>query len=555
MSPRQEKANILASAVGDSTSSQLNFRFSQFDRQAPIRAMALATLNWFSTIEEHPKRFWKIALILTSFYFACSLHYGGLTWDESAHFDGTGEQVDLAYNVIFNVGDKSYTQITSDYAFYGLGVLLPAYALSYVWDVGVLGREHLFSGSFSSLLHILSFACGVAGACYAGKIVELATERRDLKYVSASVVLLTPIWLGYALFDYKDVPIAMGVLATLYYGLAYRGTPRPALLLAFFVALVFLGAQRIAAVPLALPIIGLIALRTSMLSWGLFAGGLYVVTPPAWTEPLKFGAAAMEMAAHFPSSGCTLTAGECIGRNYMGGAGYSAIGYLAKWYGAQLPLAFIAVFALSGVIYVWRFRSLDLNRHVVAASLVWPIAAITLADSTFYDGVRHTIFLVPLAIVASFVILSPSKFEPIIRLHLPLMIYIAFLFIDSVKLFPSSYTYFNEATRFSADEHRYETDYWGFSLREAAEKAARARLPSERVLGSPSHLVDAFLPPGVAVDNEEELPPGAHYLLVRFTRWHGGDLPNNCELIDSVKRRQILGRVVHFDVVARCIKL
>ena len=57
--------------------------------------------------------------------------------------------------------------------------------------------------------------------------------------------------------------------------------------------------------------------------------------------------------------------------------------------------------------------------------------------------------------------------------------YGVFLFIDTVTLQPYGYVWFNEWARFFANETNYDTDYWGYSLREAATLAkSLARIKS-----------------------------------------------------------------------------
>ena len=120
---------------------------------------------------------------------------------------------------------------------------------------------------------------------------------------------------------------------------------------------------------------------------------LYLATPPAWLQPVDFAITSLSYMSQHEWGGCTLTAGECIGREVANGQGYSVLKYLAIWYGVKLPL--FVLIGLIGSIYLYcrSFRDTRSGQHLIAAALAWPILAIAARNSTLYDGVRHTLFL------------------------------------------------------------------------------------------------------------------------------------------------------------------
>jgi hypothetical protein len=506
---------------------------------------------------ERPELCWRIAVFAAIALFALSLRSGGLTFDEDSSFAIVREQIQFAHDVLFGTGERNFKSIPSDHAYYGLGTLLPAYFASYVWDVAVLGGPHVFSGHFSKILHLFAFAASVAGAWYTGRLVARLTGHLELRHIAASAMLLTPVWLGYGLFDYKDVPIATGFLAALYYGIIFLDDRRARSVFAFLTALLYLGAHRLAALGLAIPIAFLVALRAPVAPWVAFTVALYAVTPPAWREPLRFAAAAIDSMAQHAWPGCTLTAGACIGRNYHNATGYWALKYIALWHGAQLPLAVIVGLFAAGIAYVRRFPMLNWSKHVVAASMAWPLAAIAWRNSSLYDGIRHTLFLVPLAVAIAITMAFTwrSKLAQARQARLLLAAYVVLMAVDGASLHPYEYTWFNECGRVYANERNYETDYWGFSLREATERANRERRPQEPLYGNPSHLVQPFATPRAAVAQERDLPSGTSFILVMSTRKGRTVMSNECQLLGFIKRRQLLfGRIVRLASISRCRK-
>jgi hypothetical protein len=57
---------------------------------------------------------------------------GGLIWDEPSEFDKVKTQLEFARDVLFGTTNWTFRSFLSDYAFYGIGAVLPAHALSYL---------------------------------------------------------------------------------------------------------------------------------------------------------------------------------------------------------------------------------------------------------------------------------------------------------------------------------------------------------------------------------------------------------------------------------------
>jgi hypothetical protein len=120
--------------------------------------------------------------------------------------------------------------------------------------------------------------------------------------------------------------------------------------------------------------------------------------------------------------------------------------------------------------------------------------------------------------------------------------YFLFLLIDMITLQPCQYVWFNEAARFFTSEKNYETDFWGYSMREAAVHALGLQGPTDWVISSgrfsPSHLAKIFITERFSRD-AAPVVPGTTYLLVSSTRTNTQP-PNECDGVDYVSRRQLL---------------
>jgi hypothetical protein len=519
-----------------------------------------AALEWLFEVFRLPSEttfwWWACVLILCGLFLESTLS-GGLTWDENVHFWGVNSQWEFASNVLFGPGDQTFRSIPLDWAFYGLGTLLPVRVLSYVIDTIWFSQKNTFDKSFSLILHFSAFVCAVAASWYTGRLVHLATGQRGTSILAALALLVTPVWVGYGFFDYKDVPVAAGLIATVYYAAGFMTDRHSRTLAFFFAALLFLGAQKLAAIPLVLPACFSVALAVaqerSVRLLAIFAAQaiaflvlLYLVTPPSWQEPVRFLLTNWQYMAHFPPGDkCTLTAGQCIGDP----AGYSALGYLGLWYAVQLPVLLQIGLLAAIVLYIRSFRTANPPKHLIAASFIWPITILGILNSTLYNGIRHTLFLLPLAVSLVFVNISEHFW---LRWRPWLAAYGVFLLIDTVTLQPYGYVWFNEWARFFVNETNYSTDYWGYSLREAASLAQTLRGSNEWIVGYPGHLVESFVPERYAMDIAA-VPQGSSYLLVVRYLYSKKRPSTGCTTVGQVQRRQLLApQPLHLAYVMRC---
>jgi hypothetical protein len=503
-------------------------------------------------------------MLLAAALFAHSLLRAGPVWDEVEEFGKLSAQLSFAGNVLSGAPGLTFHSLFGDSAYYGAGTVFLPYVLSYLIDIVWMKLPaHTYGHSYSILLHVLTFLCAIAAAAYTRRLVSLVTGDRDAGFLAGATLLLIPYWIGYGFFDYKDMPVATGVIAATYYAAAYLNDGRSRTSFCFFLALFFIGIQKLAAIPLSLPAclaVLIAALRQpSARRFAILTGQgaiclllLYLATPPAWLEPVDFAITDLRYMSQHGWGNCTLTAGECIGRDYENGNGYSVLKYLAIWYGVQSPLLFWVGFIVSIYLYCRSFRDFRSGQHLIVASLAWPILAIAIRNSTLYDGIRHTLFLVPLAVATVFVIIPGSFWR---QQRWWLAGYFLFLVVDSLKLQPYQHVWFNEPARFFASEKNFETDYWGYSLREATVRAGALQGPNDWTVspagGNPAHIVQLFANERFTTE-VSLVPPGATYFVIATTRLNRQP-PEHCDEIWYVTRRELLSPTpLRLAFIAKC---
>lgn len=512
-----------------------------------------------------PEIWYWVALLLTICLFVHSLFVAGPAWDEPEEFGKLQAQLAFAQKFLSESNSRSFSSLPNDSAYYGVGSVLIPYALSYLVDVVWLRYPvHSYEHSYSVFLHLTSFLCMLAAVVYTRRLVALITKNREVGFLAGLTLLLTPFWMGYGFIDYKDIPVATGAIAATYYSILYYEDGLERTSLCFFLALFFIGIQKLAAIPLVLPACALVALavvrspsvrRVAVIfaHATLCLGLLYLATPPGWPAPAEFAIESVLYSSQHFWGGCTLTAGRCIGRLAANGEGYLAFKYLALWFAVKLPILMWAGFVGAAVFYLRSFRQLKAANHLVVAAFWWPIAALGLRNSTLYDGIRHVLFSIPLAVTVIFISVPVGVW---LRNRWALGFYFLFLAIDTLKLQPYQYVWFNEPARFFASEKNFETDYWGYSLREATAVANNERGSGDWIISqpgdaNPSHLVGIYAKERFA-QSAGSVPPGATYYAVSVTRMNRQP-PKQCSKVDYITRTELFAPFpLRLSFIAKC---
>jgi hypothetical protein len=351
------------------------------------------------------------------------------------------------------------------------------------------------------VLHATAFLYGIGSVFVVFLTLSRLTYVRATAFVGSALLLIYPLWMGYSFFDYKDLAtaffFALAVWASL--GIQQEGSTRRHRWM-WFLAVATIGAAdtKLAALALIVPAWVVAAWCFGRISPWRFVVvcivttiGILLTTLPSWTDPIGFAVSSIEYMSHHAWVGCTLTDGVCTGTHTPQWAAWR---YALAWIAAQLPL--VVLIGILPAIAAAFFRGW--GPRILAISLVWPLGAIGVDNSVLYDGLRHLLFAVPLTF-ALVVLLADQLIARWSILRFPLgalaVGMVALAAVDNVRLFPFNYSYFNLAARQSANESLFETDYWGFSLKQAAQIAAPMIEPGSAVVAGPSELVTPFLPP------------------------------------------------------------
>lgn len=500
-----------------------------------------------------------LCIILASiFHQAQSI--GGATWDEASNHARIKAQLDLAKRWISGDSNAHFSQLPGHTtAHYGIVSVFPAYLAEKLAKSYKLANPR---GVYTYFLHATAFACYLLTLIFTYLILIRVPVRQSTALIGTGLLAIFPLWIGFSFFDFKDVPTAAFATMALYASIGLLQTDDEREKIIGFTGLLALATILIAGIKIA-------ALLLIVPSWLaaffvlvrrrrvgtllslciLSAVGIFAVTPVAWSDPTNYISASLTLMARHPWSRCTLTNGDCMSPV---SADWSANRYIWAWFIAQTPVL-IGIGAIGGLVMAPRK---GLVATTIATSAVLPLILIIVRNSTLYDGLRQLLFEVPLVFILSTmfwhdVVCRSGLF--IVGIFCIVAQFGLFMW-DNVALFPYNYVYYNLPTRQIADDRNFETDFWGFSLKEAAELPAVTH-SSSIVIGNPKHLVAPFLPRERTIVSMEVAAKLARFtdaVLISYMRWR--PMPVWCSDPEYVVRRLPLGgRPLHLSFAAHCV--
>ncbi|HYE52720.1 MAG TPA: glycosyltransferase family 39 protein [Azospirillaceae bacterium] len=476
----------------------------------------------------------------------------GITWDEPLHVE-YGER---ALDWYLSLGaDRSVLEFQNLYLYGALYDTMAA-AISLLSPFDAYGTRRLLGG----LLGLL----GVAAVHRIAR--DLGGARAGA--LAAVLLLLTPDWWGHAFNNPKDTPFAVaGAWSAVFLVRLATALPEPRLrdAVGFGLALGAALGIRVGGV-LFLGPLGVVGLAWVLLRLGRGAGPLPVLAeagrialvfaaalPVAWAlmvaawpwaqlDPVGHPVRALAEFSRFPLDFTFLFAGQTLRTTEL------PWWYLPMGLAVKLPVPlFLAVAGAAGLGLSALLRGrVRMEAVALAAALLLPPLAVLATHAVLYDGIRHMLFLVPLLAAAAGVALdrlalalpaSRRGFRPAALAGAALAGYAAAQAATMVRLHPYQTIWHNAlAGGVTGAAGRFELDYWGSAMSEAARALTAAILRREGVMSlTRPYRVRLCGPPGSAL---YYLPPswrgvgeGEADFYVAYTRGRCPGAPEGAELV------------------------
>lgn len=410
-------------------------------------------------------------------------------------------------------------------------------------------------------------AYAVIGATALAAAVGYAMKSRFLGLYVWAFVLATPLFIGHASMNYKDMPVAAGVTmvtAGLIFGWTMK---RPVagwcvtLALVLPGSLIALGSRGGAIVLVLAVIVGSTVIWLLSRRWGALIRvttssilAVFVATvvilwsnPIARIDPLAWIPASIDRAGSYPWNGPIR----------MNGVDVISIDlpwwYVPVWLLAQLPLLTLSMVFATVLFAGWALIKsrpalprADLVPLVplLLQAIVVPIVIVA-SGPVLYDGLRHVLFMIP-ALVALTVItiraligltITSSGIKGAIPYLVAAIVTLA-SFAAVVRWYPYQYAFLNPVAGWDKQHRNWEVDYWGLSGREGVTALLEQGAPLVQVLpnGDSSSLFGGTRSREVI----ERWPAGAwQYGIYSYMRWENY-LPGICERTIEIRRDGIL---------------
>jgi hypothetical protein len=184
--------------------------------------------------------------------------------------------------------------------------------------------------------------------------------------------------------------------------------------------------------------------------------------------------------------------------------------YLPKWIIMTVPIIFQISFVIGMVWLLLKYPQLSEIQQACSVLVLLQIFFLpTMAiakHSTMYDEMRQFLFILP-AMAAISTTALVWTYQKISKKNLKIfaVAFIVTLFIkialDMIALHPYEYVYFNSVEGGLAQARgRYETDYWGLSMREGMEWINKKANPNAKVLvGGYPEAAKIFAAPSLTI--------------------------------------------------------
>lgn len=516
----------------------------------------------------------------------------GATWDERTHVIMLQTFLGQGWNVtpeaLLSDGTPDPNFVWYLYV-YGPVAELVAHASS-----ALLGIEQwsqpVYTAESIAGWHVGIAFMGLVGTAATGLIVRLITNSWKYAFFGAAALSSLGLWVGHAMFNIKDLPVAsgytmgtLGIVAIMHPRFRSSGWIRwggsASLVLG---AVLAAGTRAATGAPLVAAAVGApvllwllrwrsreapkgVATRDAGLRmlWSLGAlvvGYLILIAiyPNAYADPLQLGWHALVVSARFPYDVPVLTAGMWLDQP-------PPWFYLPLWFGGQLSLLVIAGSAVA--ILVWaigiirrlaggRGKESSATQAMVFAvilqlSLV-PLLGILLR-SNIYDAQRQFLFAVPAFAVLAVLgvrglaerLDSASRKLSWLQRGFWALVGIGLVVptVGQALLMPYNYVYFNPAAAVSGINDRWQTDYWRASSNELMRRtpangpefcAFESGRKGELSTCSIEQMFEPYVPERGSLARNGDLPEGG-YWLIRENK-SGTSIPENCTLHDQVTR-------------------
>ncbi|HIK05821.1 MAG TPA: hypothetical protein IGS40_14095 [Trichormus sp. M33_DOE_039] len=272
-----------------------------------------------------------------------------------------------------------------------------------------------------------------------------------------------------------------------------------------------------------------------------------IIHPASWSHPIKWFFGSIEYLSKHSLNIPVLFNGEFISSTNL------PISYLSTWFLITTPEFLQILFLLGLLIIFWNYKKYnELQKCCVILTLLQILFLPTVAiinQSTIYDGIRQFLFIIPgIAIISAIGLTEILTWTHKRKYQLAVMTFVVILFgqiiLDMITLHPYEYIYFNRIFGGLPKAHnRYETDYWGLSMREGMEWINNHTTANTQVASIyPMEIWATFAAPNiqpVLIDEVEAKSILKPFYYLALPRWNLQQKLPECKVVHQIVRQGI----------------
>jgi len=449
---------------------------------------------------------------------------------------------------------------------------------SSAYDSFKLNYEGAFLKRFQTK-HLLTFLLSLVAYISAAKMVGIFC---GLQYAwfGAMILAFFPGFWGHSFFNFKDIPFAavfsLSTLVGSYLVNSYLSVDgkvslrinRLTIISTIYGVIVGLlaGIRLGGIVAILFPFIAYTIIKVTTSPKTLFKDILDIIVCPiltfttcfltaticyplSWSNPFIWFLHTLSTFSNYDWVGQMLFDGKVISSHSL------PWNYIPVWFFITVPLIIQISFAVGLIFAFAKYKGFSYLQQACLILLVLQVffipVNVIIKKAVVYDAIRHFLFIMPAIAVlsASAMIwiyeLLPSKYIKISGITL-LIIALVQIRVDMGALHPYEYIYFNRVSGGLTKAYkRFETDYWGLSIREAMEWINQddgRKLPV--LVGGPREIASFFAKHDIKLlqYDEKTKPPNKPFYYLAVPKIVGkGNLQDNyleCKLVHQVVRQE-----------------
>lgn len=508
-------------------------------------------MKFLLNIKNYYYTFFLFFFILVGIFYSLQV---GITHDEQ--YDLYVWQANK--NVIINtfLGKNLDTSFLSGGSeFYGSGFHILSYPIENLIKFFSILPDH-YDNETKTLLskHASVFIFFALSGIIFRKILMILTKDALSSNLASIFYLLSPYLLGHSFFNIKDIPFLSIWLICTYLFIKIENnfykknilSSKHLFLLSFFTAYLF--SIRISGVLIFVQYLVFFLMLSNAIDLNLssflkkfykkiiFFSLLFLIffillQPNYWQKPLQFIDAIKFMSKH-QQTVCTVTLGECMPAQNLPAT------YIPIWLFFKLPIIVLLGLCLYPLIEK-KFKKnsfvlIMINSLIISSLSI--IILIIIFNVNLYDEIRQIMFLIPLFMLVSFLLLLNFSKKYFV---LSLSFFIFFFLFQNIKIYPYNYIWINNFSHLTKISGKFELDYWGVASKPIAKIYKNDSTLNDCIFTVRKNGISSFVNEQTCILNitnlHKKIDRPFYVSLTERSLTKG--LPNNCNLINKVTKK------------------